>query len=61
MGQILGMPFNLIGQMSDPPFWNSAILAAALSALLVSLANLYLEGKKNKKLSTNDNSKHIPS
>jgi len=50
MGQILGMPFNLIGQMSDPPFWNSAIFAAALSALLVSVANLILEDKKNKKV-----------
>jgi hypothetical protein len=35
--------------MSDPPFWNSAVLAAALSAFLVSLANLYLDDRRNKK------------
>ena len=51
----------IIGQISDPPIWNNAVLAAALSALLVSLANLYLDDKGIKKLSTNDGSKHIAS
>jgi len=47
IGQIWGMPFDLIGQISDPPFWNSAILAAAISAGLVSIANLLLDRRRN--------------
>lgn len=52
MGRILGMPFDLIGRMSDPPFWNSAILAAALSAGLVSIANLVLDRRRTGKEKT---------
>lgn len=49
-GQLWGMPFNIIGDMSDPPFWNSAILAAALSAILVTIANLWLDHRRNRKV-----------
>jgi len=45
--QFLGMPLNLIGQISDPPIWNNAVFAAALSAFLVSIANLYLNRRQN--------------
>lgn len=47
-GQFLSMPFNLIGKLSDPPFWNSAILASALSAGVVSIVNLLLDHRKNR-------------
>jgi hypothetical protein len=47
-GQIWGMPIDFSGQISNPPIWNNAIIAAALSAILVSLANIYLNCRQNR-------------
>jgi hypothetical protein len=49
-GSFWGWPVNLAGQISDPSIWNNAVLAAALSALLVSLANLLLDRRRYNKI-----------
>lgn len=48
-GQILGLPIDISGHLSNPPIWNNAILAAALSAILVFIANLYINHRQNRR------------
>lgn len=50
IGQIGGIPFDLIGQTSDTPWWSNAVLAAFLSAVLVSFANLWIDSKRNRNI-----------
>lgn len=46
IGQIGSIPFSIIGQTSTP-WWSNAVVAAFLSAVLVSFANLLIDRKRN--------------